>query len=55
MGAVVRIHRPALATEEKDHRMEQIRGASMRFYKEVNKRKAANESEGEYVKGFHDR
>lgn len=55
MGSVIRVNHPSLTLEERNNRMEQIKEASIKFYKKVNKRKAANESEDEYVKGFHDR
>lgn len=46
MAGVIRIHHPNLTKEEKESRMEQIKLATVKFYKEVQddkKRKEKND------------
>lgn len=35
MGSVIRVNHPTLTSEERNNRMEQIKEAAIRFYKEV--------------------
>ena len=37
MGEVIRVNHPTLTSEERNSRMEQIKEAAIRFYKEVKK------------------
>lgn len=49
MGCVIKVNHPNLTKEEREYRMEQLKKATISFYKEVerNKRKALEESEEE--------
>ena len=42
MGAIVRVHHPTLTTEEREYRMEQIKKATIEFYKEVKRNETKN-------------
>jgi hypothetical protein len=44
MGAVVKVHRPTLTTEERAYRMEQIKEATKKFYMEVQKNEEKNQN-----------
>ena len=42
MGAIVRIHRPSLTSEEREYRMAQLKQATKEFYKEVRRSETKN-------------
>ena len=44
MGAVVKVHRPTLTAEERAYRMEQIKEATIKFYREVQKNEEKNQN-----------
>ena len=44
MDAVVRVHRPTLTQEEREHRMEQLRKATIEYWREVIKVKGDKEN-----------
>lgn len=44
MGAVVRVHRPTLTAQERAYRMEQIKEATKKFYREVQKSEEKNQN-----------
>lgn len=37
MGAAIKIHHPNLTPEEREHRVEQIKNALIKFHREVKK------------------
>jgi hypothetical protein len=47
MGAIIRVHHPNLTPEEKAIRMEQIKEATIRFHKEVQKNEKSKKMGGE--------
>jgi hypothetical protein len=44
MGAVVKVHRPTLTAQERTYRMEQIKEATKKFYREVQKNEGENQN-----------
>ena len=50
MGAVVRVHRPALTAEERAKRMERIKEAVIKFHKEVKRNEKKSEKKSEQNK-----
>ena len=54
MAGIVRIHRPDLTPEERDSRMEQIKKATIQYWREVNEEKNRRNQSRHSIHGVSD-